>query len=237
MSYILDALRKADAERERGSVPGLHTQPVLAVSPEPPTPRRGVPLTWVAAGSAVIVAGALAWAWGEHGSAPSRETRREVEAPAAPPAAAAPAMAVAPAPAPAPAPAMPATPVPATPVAAAPRPAAAPTRHVATRHTTPTAAKPAETAETAAAPASAAPAAQGRLYTVNELPDNIRREWPKLSVGGSIYSETPASRFLIINGQIYHEGDKVGSSGLSLEQIKLKAAVLLYKGYRVGITY
>ncbi|MBL0946487.1 MAG: hypothetical protein IBJ04_19410, partial [Hydrogenophaga sp.] len=26
MSYILDALRRADAERERGRVPGLHTQ-------------------------------------------------------------------------------------------------------------------------------------------------------------------------------------------------------------------
>ena len=26
MSYILDALKKADAERERGHVPGLHTQ-------------------------------------------------------------------------------------------------------------------------------------------------------------------------------------------------------------------
>ena len=26
MSYILDALRRADAERERGTVPSLHTQ-------------------------------------------------------------------------------------------------------------------------------------------------------------------------------------------------------------------
>ena len=32
MSYILDALRRADAERERGAVPGLHAQPVPPVS-------------------------------------------------------------------------------------------------------------------------------------------------------------------------------------------------------------
>ena len=28
MSYILDALRRADAERERGTVPGIHAQPI-----------------------------------------------------------------------------------------------------------------------------------------------------------------------------------------------------------------
>ena len=30
MSYILDALQRADAERERGTVPGLHAQPLGA---------------------------------------------------------------------------------------------------------------------------------------------------------------------------------------------------------------
>jgi general secretion pathway protein B len=91
--------------------------------------------------------------------------------------------------------------------------------------------------QAASATASAAPApAEARVYAVNDLPADVRREWPQLSIGGSIYSETPASRFLIINGQIFHEGDKI-SNGLTLEQIKLKAAVLLYKGYRVGITY
>ena len=38
VSLILDALRKADAERERGSVPSLHSQPV--VSPSAGTLRR-----------------------------------------------------------------------------------------------------------------------------------------------------------------------------------------------------
>jgi len=32
VSLILDALRKAEAERERGSVPSLHSQPVVSPS-------------------------------------------------------------------------------------------------------------------------------------------------------------------------------------------------------------
>ena len=51
-----------------------------------------------------------------------------------------------------------------------------------------------------------------------------------------MYSDNAASRFLIINGQILHESDKV-TPELTLEQIKLKAAVLRYKGYRYGISY
>jgi general secretion pathway protein B len=268
MSYILDALRKADAERERGSVPGLHTQPVRTVSAQAPAPRRGVPLTWVAAGSAVVVAGALGWAWSLRGGEPRHEPQRQVEAPAPAVVASPPAVVAAPgpeavetvpapatpelsapaqaAPAPAaPAPTAPArkAPVPAAqsqqqpapvvtaPRAPAPSPASTPARRAAPRSATPSAVPAAPT------PATAPSAADARVYTVGELPEHIRREWPQLSIGGSIYSETPASRFLIINGQIYHEGDKVGTHGMSLEQIKLKAAVLLYKGYRVGISY
>ena len=37
MSYILDALKRADAERGRGQVPGLNAQP-LGASPEPSVP-------------------------------------------------------------------------------------------------------------------------------------------------------------------------------------------------------
>ena len=75
-----------------------------------------------------------------------------------------------------------------------------------------------------------------RIYSQGELPDAIRRDLPKLTIGGSIYSDVPSSRFLIINGQIFHEGDKLGPE-LWLEQIKLKAAVLKYRGYRYGIDF
>ena len=34
MSYILDALRKADAERERDPARGIHAQPLASASPQ-----------------------------------------------------------------------------------------------------------------------------------------------------------------------------------------------------------
>ena len=55
-------------------------------------------------------------------------------------------------------------------------------------------------------------------------------------VGGAMYSQTPANRMLILNGQVFREGDKVAGQ-LVLEQIKLKSAVLAYKGYRYNINY
>ena len=40
MSYILDALQRADAERERGHVPGLKSQIVPPASRKAPARRR-----------------------------------------------------------------------------------------------------------------------------------------------------------------------------------------------------
>lgn len=65
MSYILDALKKADSERERGSVPGLHAQPVPLTNPRPDTPsgastqQRMLTIS----GLSVALAGAAAWYW------------------------------------------------------------------------------------------------------------------------------------------------------------------------------
>jgi len=55
-------------------------------------------------------------------------------------------------------------------------------------------------------------------------------------LGGSIYSPNAASRFLILNGQIFHENDKVMPE-LVLEEIKLKAAVLRFRNQRFSISY
>ncbi|MEP7300699.1 MAG: hypothetical protein ABI699_04160, partial [Caldimonas sp.] len=61
MSYILDALRRADAERERGEVPGLHTQQFGALPGDDEPPRR----PWLLIGTIVLLVvalgGALAW--------------------------------------------------------------------------------------------------------------------------------------------------------------------------------
>ncbi|MFO1267813.1 MAG: hypothetical protein U1F67_14180 [Rubrivivax sp.] len=54
MSYILDALRRAESERERGQVPGLHAQPVpVGVGEEPPRrDAQGAAARWRCSSSA-----------------------------------------------------------------------------------------------------------------------------------------------------------------------------------------
>jgi len=213
MSYILDALKRADAERERGSVPGLHTQPAVPADDED-TPGGLKPWMWMALGVSLALGGTLAWRLFTAGPAQEAPAPAPVVAQVPPPVAA-PVPPPVPAPVPAPVPVPAAVPAPVMP---APVPAPAP--------------RPAPPRVTAPPPA----APESRVYTHSQLPEDIRRELPTLAVGGSIYSENPASRFLIINGQVLHEGDRINAD-LSLEQIKLKAAVLRYKGYRYEITY
>ena len=224
MSYILDALRKADAERERGSVPGIHAQPVFAGAAPARAQRAGWPAWgWVAAAVvavlALVVAGLL-WALLGASSAPSPALSRAVTEPIATSRATA----------------LPAAPVP--PIAAI-APLVEP-KVEAVKPVSAPAPAPAPAVRKPKAPAAAASAASGvaeaRIYALNELPDEIRRQLPPVSVGGSAYSAKAADRILIINGQVLHEGDRIAPE-LVLQQIKLKAAVLAFKGYRYNIAF
>ncbi|MCG2585652.1 general secretion pathway protein GspB [Massilia sp. TS11] len=114
MSYILDALKKAQAERELGHTPGLHSAPAAVVPAAAAGARTRL---WLAlGGAAVLIAGAAWWLW------------RPAAAPAAPALAGAPAPSTAPtlAAQPAPLPAAPVAPVASIPVARAAQPVAPP---------------------------------------------------------------------------------------------------------------
>ena len=90
MSYILDALRRAEAdrERERGQVPGLHTLPPSGgETTRPPGSRRWLP--WAGA-TALLLGGVGAGLWWAGG------TPDAVAPPPAPPPAPLPAPAAAP---------------------------------------------------------------------------------------------------------------------------------------------
>jgi len=217
LSYILDALRKADSDRERGAVPGIHAQSIPVLTGDASASRAPRLLLWAVIALAVLLAVLLAWQWLGRDAAPE-----PVSATAPPPVPAPMPMAV-PVAVPMPAPPRPEPPTATTIAPPLPRPTPAP--------------RPAPaSAAVAKAPASKPGAADSRVYAQNELPDTIRRELPQIVVGGSIYSDNAANRFLIINGQVFHEGDKLAPE-LFLDQIKLKAAVLRFKGYRYGITY
>lgn len=227
MSYILDALRRADAERERGGVPGLHTQAMPDVGDdERPARRTGLrPWHWVVIGLAGGLAAAVAWQW----SGGSGET-------APPPPLPPPPIARATEPEPAPPPAEPRPAASPPPLAAAPAAAPAVAPAIAPMRATPAAASPSASV-VAAAPASApmpTSAEPQRIASLAALPADLRAGLPPLSFGGSIYSNTPANRLLIVNGQLMHEGESLGP-GVTLEQIKPKAAVISIRGQRFEV--
>lgn len=246
MSYILDALRRADSERERGTVPSIHSPPVPPVVDDP-KPRRGGGQSQVLVAVIVVLllalAGLLAWhlmsgkapapvAGSEPAAVVAQSPEPQPEPQPAPQAEPPPVQAV---PTPSPAPVTPrpqvAAPPSPPPQVQAQNQAAAPILSVPPR--------PAPTARVTTAPpvtAPAAPEADNRLYAFSELPANIQRDLPKLVIGGAMYSETPANRMLIINSQVFHEGDKL-TPDLVLQEIRLKSAVLKYKGYRYGVNY
>jgi general secretion pathway protein B len=234
MSYILDALRRADAERERGTVPSLHTQQFGVLPGDDEVPARPRLLVGAVVVLALVLAAVIAWLYFGSSEPPPKPTQTVATAPTppfvAPPVAApvVPALPAMTAPAASAAPAV--TPStahrpPSSPTAAAPaaRPAPAP-RPAARREPAPT--TPATTPGTAPA--------DERIYSLSELPEAIRRELPKIAYGGGSYSPDKASRMAFLNGQVFHEGDTI-APGLVLKQVRQKGAILAYKGYRFEI--
>jgi general secretion pathway protein B len=78
--------------------------------------------------------------------------------------------------------------------------------------------------------------AETRVYTLGELPDDIQRDLPKLTISGGTYSANPAQRLLIVNNQVFLEGSQP-VPGLTVEQIRQNAAVLSFRGYRYRVAY
>lgn len=282
MSYILDALKKAESERERGLVPGLHAQPLsgsqasvasqqsfkpkfvvaalglLAVlvmlglwwraQANVPTTLLSPPMPIVAVNS-VAVAGAqpAASSGAAATNAPTATAQAELSAAPQQGSGMAPAQI---------------TPLPAQPSVALPT-SVPPTSKSSDKPVTPVrpdkaAPKSARSDATpVAVPAKPVPqavdnplknAGETRVSTVtpaqnqlpvsklSELPADVRLALPKLVISGSTYSDTPAYRMVIINGQVFHEGDKIAAD-MVLQQIKPSAMVLDYKGQRYSMPY
>jgi general secretion pathway protein B len=59
---------------------------------------------------------------------------------------------------------------------------------------------------------------------------------PKLVITGGVYSTNPAQRMLIVNGLVVNQGADLGS-GVTLVEIKPKAAVLGFRGGRYTVSY
>lgn len=249
MSYILDALRRADAERRQGQAPDLQqvtALPADATVGASTGGRHGS--RWLALGLVLLVGVGLAGWWFGRGSAPTLAgvpSPPTAVVPSPPPAAAplAPAMAPAPTPAPtiaaariapppasrpvpaavpAPSPVPPAEPPPAR--AAAPVPAAVPPAGPSPRPADPAPRPPAPVA--APAPARPIPA--------SALPEPQRSAVAALSIGGAVHSQDRSQSFVLVGGQLVHEGAAL-APGIVLERIQPGALWLRVDGQLVEL--
>jgi general secretion pathway protein B len=235
MSYILDALKKAEHEREIGRVPGIgseHEQALVAGSR---------PWMWLLLGVLLINAVLLVFAlW------PKSPQLRQVSVP--PPSGPAASVPVAPA-------KLAGSPVSAGPVLHEPR---QPLQRVPPAGTTvsrpapetlrplppvPAADQPSED-EDAAADASVTP-----MKVLPQAPvapassDNNLPVWPEISaqllgeINSSlhldvhVYSETPRERFVLINMRNYHEGERL-QEGPVVDAITPGGVILSFRGQR-----
>lgn len=220
MSYILDALKKAESERRLGSVPNLHAQPSVSAAPVRQFPRK------TAVAAVIALAAALAW-W---------MIPRE---PAAPPVAPLPPFPIADEPK---APEIVALgPLPAAQEAIAesfapmqadpgqPAPRASKSRPNAAASAASDQEKPRKRTNQQSVP-------EAKVASAQALPSPAPGELPALSIGGYIYSDNPRERQLLVNKRLLHEGEEA-APGLVLEQMLPKAAVFNYRGKRYQVAY
>ena len=243
MSYILEALKKSQAERQLGELPSIHAPQVqLHGGAAAHGARRGP--VWLALGGVclAVAAALLLWQPWQAGAAAPASSLAPAPAVAAVSAPAVLAQAV-PAPLPAPVAAAPAPVVP--PASAPPAGSAAPVHH-ARPVAEPPQESPGQAPPAAAAPVPAAappvtapapaPAAEEAVPAMRDLPEPIQRQIPAVAIGGYIYSKNPADRLLLIDKVLRHEGEEL-APGLVLEKLQPKGAIFSFKGYRYRVPY
>ena len=229
MSYILDALKQADAERERGVVPGLYARQVT--TPAGQSTGHARKSLWLTLAAALLlggISGGLA-IW----RAPAEVPRQTLPEPAvarltAPVAAPQPPAVPAPVPqaAPALAPVIPLAPTVMAAPASAPSPvkAAAPAKMIALPSSL-----PATKASAIAAPVAAVP-------LLSDLPEDIRRQVPALTISGAVYSENPGQRLLLVNNQVVNQGGQAAPD-VNLEEIGAKSSIFSFRGTRFRLAH
>ena len=226
MSFILDALKKSEIERQRQSAPGLIDAR--------PSPRRSRMPLWVTILCILLGVNLLALTYVvlRKSAAPAPASRPAVAPQAA--AAAPEARPFSPLDgAPEYAPEIPVAPTAVAPLAATPTPDAAPREP-----------RPARTAPPGNADAEALPHSGPELTdaetntetgevlpTINEVSLSGAQALPELHLDVHVYATQPADRFVYINMRKYHEGAKL-QEGPTIERIRRDGVVLNDQGVR-----
>ncbi len=82
--------------------------------------------------------------------------------------------------------------------------------------------------------AAALPPAENRIYRLKELPEPLRKTLPDFTITAFLYSPTPTSRMVQINGLMLREGEDL-SPGLKLEEITPDGVIMSSRTYRFSI--
>lgn len=257
MSYILDALKRADAERGL-TADAVHTEaPAVAHRHHQPAPlwRSGTGVIALVVAALGLAGLAALWWPSAKVSAPvtaAPEMANVPVAPAAPQATpivpAAPPPMLMPEPAAASSAPPPGTPTADTEALGRPAPILLPERPVAARPTVqpapgagfgpdPVPTPPAVVARQPV-PTPSPPAAATTAPSVPSPPvaSSAPASAPPVKVTGATYSDNPAHRMLIVNGKVVLEGQDI-EPGLKLEVITPHSAVLNHQGSRFNINY
>ena len=229
MSYILDALRKSDQQRQRGAAPTLLAGQATTIAA-----RQNFPLGYGLFAIALVAAGIfIGWLrpWqsepatraAQPAIATSAETSPRQATPS--PAATAPAQSAEP-----PLATTPPLAQPTLPLQPAPAPAAikAVVRAPAEREPRSAPQRNPDSAPPRSGAALAAPVPV--VILMAELPVAIQQELPPMSVSVHAYSGKPKDRLVGINNRLLHQGDSL-APGLTLEQITPDGMIFSYKGY------
>ncbi|MEO8599925.1 MAG: general secretion pathway protein GspB [bacterium] len=243
MSYILDALKKAEAQRTLGTLPNIHAPAVFAATPDDRASLWRRAWRWgalVLLMLLVMILLALAW---------FRPWQRAAVLPKGAPSVPVPSIPPTPAIAPALPPTVRAVPTPPAPAVPKITPKAVPMEKskpkAAASSATTAPPKPKQRPAATITPSAPIPvpvptpsiaAPEPALQTLRELPAQIQRDIPPVVISGYIYSSNKAERSLLINNQLLREGDSV-APGLILEKMLPGAVVLNYQGYRYRMPY
>ena len=91
---------------------------------------------------------------------------------------------------------------------------------------------PAAPAQAAAAPP--APPAEPALPDMPlyyQLPYNVRKDLPALAISMHVYANSPAQRFVVVDGERKAEGDSV-KDGLTVREIRTDGVIFDFRGQR-----
>jgi general secretion pathway protein B len=71
---------------------------------------------------------------------------------------------------------------------------------------------------------------------LSDLPAELRSQIPKITITGSVYSDSPAQRLLLVNNLVLTQGSQI-TPDLKLEEIQPRSSVFSFKGTRFRVMH